>query len=104
MNDTVVTTTSITTVSVSMRSAQSMASLPDVIQLAIGMTCVWSAPKPTMKNAIQERNAQTPSGTGGRQLGVARADPRAEQPGDKKAEQRQEDDQFVHARLSPSAR
>src|SRR5271165_6546459 len=56
--ETVVTTTSITAVSVSMRSAQATASLPEVNQLAIG-TCA-SAPPATWKNAIQDRTKQIP--------------------------------------------
>src|SRR5450631_4442563 len=52
-----------TTVSVSTRNAQATASWPEVSQLATGMTSACSSwPNPTMKKAIHERNAQTPSG------------------------------------------
>src|SRR5579863_3612542 len=52
-----------TTVSVSIRKAQSTCSLPEVSQLATGMTCAWSSwpNTPTLKKAIQERKAQMPS-------------------------------------------
>ena len=48
-----VTTTSITAVSVSMRSAQSTLRLPEVMKLKTGMRASCS-PKPTSKNAIQD--------------------------------------------------
>ena len=57
-----------------------------------------------MKKAIQDRNAQSPSGIVVTSSRIARADLTAEQAGDQKAEQRKEDDQMIHARLNPSAR
>jgi hypothetical protein len=52
-----VTTTSITAVSVSMRSDQEVSSSPDVIQRSTWTLCV-SCPKPTWKNTNQESAAQ----------------------------------------------
>ena len=61
-NDTVVTTTSMTTVSVSMYSDHGTLSLPTVSQFATGTTkpC-GSEPKPTEKNAIHDRKHEIPS-------------------------------------------
>ena len=99
------TTTSITAVSVSIRSAQATTSLPEVIQLATGTISACSSwPSATEKNATQESSALTPSRPVVTQLGGARADLAAEQAGDQEAEQRQEDDQIVHGVFSPSAR
>jgi hypothetical protein len=57
-DDTVVTTTSITTVSVSMRNAQSTDSVPDENQLSTWTRSASLSPKPTVKNAIHERRAE----------------------------------------------
>ena len=54
-----------------------------------------------MKKAIQERTKQTPSRPVVTIFGAARADPAAENAGDQKAEQRQEDDQIVHGPAQP---
>ena len=54
------TTTSITAVSVSMRSAQETSSSPEVTQRSTGMRAV-SPPKPTFQKATQERTAAMPS-------------------------------------------
>ena len=54
------TTTSMTAVSVSMRSAQETSSSPDVTQRSTGMRSV-SAPKPTCHSAIQDSTAPMPT-------------------------------------------
>src|SRR4051794_18412551 len=61
-NDTLVTTTSMTTVSVSMCSDHGTDILPTVIQLATGTTkpCE-SEPKPTEKKATHDRKHEKPS-------------------------------------------
>ena len=54
-----VTTTSMTAVSVSTLSAQSMASVPDEIQVNTGTRSTSLLPKPTVKNDTQESSAAT---------------------------------------------
>ena len=54
------TTTSMTAVSVSMRSAQDTSSSPEVTQRSTGMRSV-SPPKPTCHSAIQESTAAMPT-------------------------------------------
>ena len=48
-----------TTVSVSIRSAQSTASVPDEIQLNTGTRSASPSPKPTAKKATQDSSAAT---------------------------------------------
>ena len=86
-DETVPTTTSITAVSVSMRSAQSTASLPEVSQLATGTISACSSwPAPTEKKAIQASSSADRQQAGGDELGGARADLAAEQAGDQEAD------------------
>ena len=56
------TTTSITTVSVSTRKAQSTCSVPTVNQFAT-WTRVAPSPNPTWKKAIHDRRAEIPTST-----------------------------------------
>jgi len=56
----VLTTTSITAVSVSMRSAQDTSSSPEVTQRSKGMRMA-SPPRPTCQKAIQDSTAPAPT-------------------------------------------
>ncbi len=99
--DTVLTTTSITTVSVSMRSAQSADRPPAWMKRSTGTVNTSPSPKATMKKAIHDSTAaitRKPEVTYSRRLGADRA---AEQAGDQEAEKRQEDDGLVHASAQP---
>ena len=95
------TTTSITAVSVSMRSAQSTLRSPDAIQVISTMrSSIW--PKPTRTNAIQDRIAMDTN----RNSVVTSSDGRGpmmrpKQARDQAAEQRKEDDRLIH--VSPSS-
>ena len=90
------TTTSITAVSVSMRSAQSTLRSPDCIQVNSTMrSSRW--PKPTRTKAIHDRIADDEQEQRRDQFGRARADDAAEQARDQAAEQRKEDDRLIHA-------
>ncbi len=54
-----VTTTSMTTVSVSTRKAQSTCMAPEVNQVSTLIDCIGCSPKPTEMKATQERIAET---------------------------------------------
>ena len=58
-DETVVTTTSITTVSVSTRKAQSTESVPELNQESTGTRSTRPSPSPTVMKATQERIAET---------------------------------------------
>ena len=92
------TTTSITAVSVSMRSAQDTSSSPDVTQRSTG-TRVVSPPKPTCQNATHDSAAAMPTNSVV-MISLGRAPMRAaEKAGDQRAEDRQEHDGVVDHRL-----
>src|SRR3977135_3318071 len=127
----VVTTTSITAVSVSMRSAHSTLRSPEAIQVMIGMRT--SRPKPTLTKAIHDRimaknkrvvvvsaamRERRRGGVGGfrmryggmcpgrgRAAGMAGASAgECNQARQDRTKQRQEDDRLIHARVQPFIR
>ena len=93
-----------TTVSVSMRSAQSADRPPDWMKRSTGTVKTSASPKPTVKKAIHDSTAaitRKPEVMYSRRLGADRA---AEQAGDQEAEKRQEDDGVIHGvPVSPSS-
>ena len=92
-----------TAVSVSMRSAQATASLPEVNQLATGtmQRLLVVAERDHEEGDPGEQRGDAEQ-AGGHEFGSARRRSAAEQAGDQEAEQRQEDDQIVYmARSQP---
>ena len=104
MVDTVVTTTSMTAVRVSMRSAQSTWSSPTVNQLATGHELRLRGRARRWKKPIQASSAGDAE-----QRVVTNSELRSpiwrpNRPATRRAEQRQEDDEVVHhGTLSPSS-
>ena len=93
------TTTSITAVSVSIRKAQSTTRSPTDIHCAT-WTRVAPEPNPTWKNATHGQGRGHEQQRGRDDLARARPEEPPEQACDEEADERQEDDRVIHVDIS----